>query len=432
MFGFQEDFLHLVWKYQYFDKKLLQTSQGLPLSILKIGYHNRHEGPDFMEAQIQLDGIDYFGHIEIHMHSSDWKNHQHQRDTRYNAVILHVVWKHDQEPCREDGTTIPTLELQGKVMLDVVRNYERLLFSQRKILCSEGLSLIPEILRFSMLEKALVERLQQKSEAVLGLLEQNQNDWEETAYQWLFYCFGFKTNSDAMLKLAKSLSFKLLKKNSGRPEIQEALVFGQAGMLNAEQGDEYYRKLRQEYLFLVKKYNLKNGVYPGEWKFMKVRPSNYPTIRLAQVAVLLGKSPNLFSNVLYELDNRETFHSILKVEVSAYWRTHHYFGKENKKRLNGALSQVVLDLLAINFVIPLWYAYGRFSELADWQEKCFNFLQDIPAEQNGIIRKYEEEGWEPHNAYDSQGMLGLFNHYCSHKKCLDCKIGQTLLRPSLK
>lgn len=432
MFGFQEDFLHLVWKYQYFDKKLLQTTKGLPLSIQKIGYHNHHEGPDFTEARVQLEGIDYIGHVEIHMNSSDWKHHQHQNDERYNAVVLHVVWKHDEEVHRKDGTAIPTLELQGKVWLDVVRNYERLLFSQRKILCGAELSSLPDILRFSMIEKSLVERLQEKSRAVQKLLIQNNNDWEETAYQWLIYCFGFKTNSETMLKLAQSLSYKVLKKNSDKPHVLEALIFGQAGLLNGERGDAYYQNLRKEYLYLIKKYHLKNTIYPHEWKFMKVRPSNYPTLRLAQLAALLRKSPNLFSTVLYGLYNRQTFNTIFKIKVSSYWLDHYYFGKTNKNSFAGTLSPTVLDLLAINFVIPLWYAYGQFSDLGEWQEKCFNFLQEIPSEHNNIIQTYIHEGWQPGNAYDSQGMMGLYKHYCAQKKCLECKIGQNLLRPLKK
>ncbi|MEX2513952.1 MAG: DUF2851 family protein [Cyclobacteriaceae bacterium] len=431
MFQFQEDFLHLIWKYQYFDKKQLETTQGLLLSIVKIGFHNQHEGPDFKEAHILMDEINYHGHVEIHLRSSDWKSHKHQSDERYNSVVLHVVWEHDEEVKRKDGTSLPTLLLKGRVFLDVVRNYERLLSSPKKILCAEGLSQIPDILKFSMLEKALIERFHAKSQIVLELLEQNQNDWEETAYQWLFYSFGFRTNKDPMLKLARSLPYKIIKKNAGNLKTLEALLFGQAdlipNLLDFEQ--DKVNEIRVEYSFLRKKYPIQPNVHSSEWKFMKVRPINFPTVRLAQLAALLNQSPHIFSAVLYELQDRKSFEAIFELTVSAYWKEHYHFGKSNKKKSSGKLSTAVLDLLAINFVIPLWYAYGRYVDLMDWQEKCFNFLQEIPPEENSIIDLFREENWPALNAFDTQGMLGLYREYCNQRKCLNCKIGQNLLRP---
>ncbi|MEX0884586.1 MAG: DUF2851 family protein, partial [Cyclobacteriaceae bacterium] len=390
-----------------------------------------HEGPDFKEAHLFLDEISYHGHVEIHLRSSDWKSHKHQLDERYNSVVLHVVWEHDEEVKRKDGTTLPTLLLQGRVFLDVVRNYERLLSSPKKILCGYHLSQIPDILKFSMLEKALIERFHTKSHIVLDLLEQNQNDWEETAYQWLFYSFGFSTNKNPMLKLARSIPYKLIKKNAGNLKALEALLFGQAdlvpNLLDFEQDN--VKDIRDEYSFLQKKYHIQPQVYASEWKFMKVRPINFPTVRLAQLAALLNKSPHIFSAVLYDLQDRKSFESIFDLKVSAYWEEHYHFGKSNKKKSSGQLSTAVLDLLAINFVIPLWYAYGRYVDLMEWQEKCFNFLQEIPPEENRIIHLFREENWPAHNAFDTQGMLGLFKEYCNQRKCLNCKIGQSLLRP---
>ncbi|NHE59115.1 DUF2851 family protein [Cyclobacterium plantarum] len=434
MVQFQEDFLHLVWKYQYFDKKGLETTSGIPLSIPKIGWHNQHEGPDFKEAEIILGGIKNYGHVEIHLKASDWKAHQHQNDPAYNSVVLHVVWEQDEEVYRADGTIIPTLSLFGKVPLDVIRNYEKLLFSPNRLLCSEALVKVPDILKFSMLEKALVERLQEKSRMVLTLLEENKQDWEETAYQWLFYAFGFKTNANPMLKLAKSLPYKLIKKNAGTQSLVEAMVFGQAGMIPATLGldQEYEKKLEADYDFLQRKYNLKNELFGSEWKFMKVRPGNFPSLRLAQLAALLNKTPNLFSNVLYGLDNKLAFREVFEIKVSEYWQQHYHFGKPMKHKSRGGLSSGILDLLAINYVVPLWYAYGQYSDLGHWQEKCFNFLQEVSEEKNRLTEIYLAAGWSPLNAFDSQGMLGLYHGYCSKRRCLYCKIGQNLLRPNLK
>lgn len=434
MVQFQEDFLQLVWKYQYYDKKGLETTSGIPLSIQKIGWHNHHEGPDFKEAEVILGGIKNYGHVEIHLKASDWKAHQHQSDPAYNSVVLHVVWDQDEEVYRADGTSIPTLSLSGKVPLDVIRNYEKLLFSPNKLLCKEALADVPAILKFSMLEKALVERLQEKSRMVLTLLEENQQDWEETAYQWLFYAFGFKTNANPMLKLARSLPYRLIKKNAGDLSRIEAMIFGQAGLLPArldlEQG--YEKDLAADYSFLQKKYQLKNELFGSEWKFMKVRPSNFPSLRLAQLAALLNQTPNLFSNVLHGLDTRLAFREIFDFQVSDFWQQHYHFAKPMKQKAKEGLSSGILDLLAINYVVPLWYAYGQYADLGEWQEKCFNFLQEIAEEKNRLTDIFLIAGWPPLNAFDSQGMLGLYHGYCSKRRCLYCKIGQNLLRPNLK
>ncbi len=429
MTQFQENFLQLVWKYQYFDKKQAVTEDGEPLQIVKIGFHNFHEGPDFKESHIRIGNLDYYGHVEVHLKSSDWNNHGHEEDIAYNSVILHVVWEHDTEIKRSDGTYLPVLALKGKVFLDVVRNYERLLCSDFSVICGYAMPQVTEILRFSMLEKALVERFTEKSNMVLNLLKENDGNWEETTYHWLFYAFGFKTNSKAMLRLARNLPYRLLKKHAGNRMSQEALIFGQSGLLNFQLFDAYNQSLTKEYQYLEIKYSLKDRLYPSEWKFMSVRPGNYPTIRLAQLAAVLHESPNLMSSVLYEMKNRARLEEIFAQEVSPYWQTHHQFGKSSGRASKRILTQQTLDLLAINFVVPLWYAYGRYLDAPEWQEKCFDFLQQINAEENSIIRKFYQVGWGAEHAFDSQGMIGLYNNYCKNKRCLDCKIGQNLLRP---
>lgn len=429
MANFQENFLHLVWKYQYFDKNQLTTTHELPLMVKKIGFHNFHEGPDFRESHIRLGDLDHYGQVEIHLKSSDWKAHNHSADDRYNSVILHVVWEHDEEIQRTDGTLIPTLELKGKVFLDVVRNYERLNSAKSDILCSEDLPQVGSIIKFSMLEKALVERFVEKSKLVHALLEDTMGDWEETTYRWLFYNFGFKANNQVMLKLASSLPYRLLKKHAGQPLIQEALVMGQASFLQAFAGDDYTSFLQKEYLYHQKKYALNNALFPSEWKFMRVRPSNYPTVRLAQLSAILHFSPALFSNILNEITDLRTFKQYFNFRISSYWQHHYHFGKATTKKQNRALSTDMVSLLAINFMVPLWYAYGQFSDDGRWQEKCFDLLQEIAAEKNRITYKFEQHLWKAENAFDSQGMIGLHNNYCIKKKCLDCKIGQNLLRP---
>lgn len=429
MANFQENFLQLVWKYQYFDKNQLITTNELPLIVKKIGFHNFHEGPDFSEAHIKLANLDHYGHVEIHLKSSDWIAHAHSSDERYDSVILHVVWEHDEDIRRSDGTFIPTLELKGKVFLDVLRNFERLISGKPDILCSEDLCQVKDIIKFSMLEKALVERFVEKSKLVKDILRDTMGDWEETTYRWLFYNFGFKANNPVMLKLATSLPYRLLKKHGGQPLIQEALVMGQAGFLHAAAEDDYTRFLQKEYLFYQNKYGLKTTIYASEWKFMRVRPTNYPTVRLAQLAAILHHSPSLFSNILYDITDIRSFRLNFDFQVSSYWQYHYHFGKPTAKKQNRALSADTLSLLAINFMVPLWYAYGQFTADIGWQERCFDLLQELAPEKNSITQKFEAHHWKAQNAFDAQGMIGLHNNYCTKKKCLECKIGQNLLRP---
>src|SRR5690606_29360165 len=204
---------------------------------------------------------------------------------------------------------------------------------------------------------------------------------------------------------------------------------GQAGFLNAPAEDDYTRFLQREYTFYRGKYCLKPAVYPSEWKFMRVRPTNYPTVRLAQVVAILHHSPNLFSSILESSTDMDTFRYQFNFEISRYWQYHYHFGKPTSKRQNRSLSSDIISLLAINFMVPLWYAYGQFMDDMGWRERCFDLLQEVHAERNHITQKFEVHQWKAQNAFDSQGMIGLHNNYCMKRKCLECKIGQNLLRP---
>ncbi|MFD2033158.1 DUF2851 family protein [Belliella marina] len=429
---FQENFLQTVWKYQYFEKNGLMTTDGSTLSVLKIGFHNFHEGPDFLEAQIQLGNVKCFGHVEVHRKSSDWKNHDHDVDPRYNSVILHVVWEDDKPILRNDGTSIPTLVLKGKILLDVVRNYERLVHGKGALICSSGLESIPDIIRFSTLEKSLVERLESKSKVVFDLLKDTNTDWEETCFRWLMFAFGFKTNSGAMLRLSEIVPFKILKKHSGNSIVIQALLLGQAGLLPDTIQDDYGLVLKREHDFFQRKYTLDKPMLYTEWKFMGVRPGNFPTLRLVQLAEIIAKNPNLLSTVLNDSESFSSFKKVFDIQVPDYWQHHYQIDKMSGKRLSRSLSTQTVSLLMINFVVPLWFAYGKYIQDSSWQEKCFDLLQEISAEENFIIRKFRDCNWKANNAFDSQGMIGQFHNYCNLKKCLDCKVGQNLLKPIRK
>lgn len=429
---FNEDFLQTVWKYQYFNKEGLVTSDGTHLEVRKIGYHNFHEGPDFLEALVRIGKLDHIGHVEVHKKASDWKNHDHDADARYNSVILHVVWEEDILIRRQDGTTIPTLELNGKILLDVLRNYERLATSTSEILCGDGLKKVQDIIRFSMLEKTLLERLEIKSQRLSKILEATNNDWEESTYRWLFQSFGFKTNAAPMLQLAEKIPLRTLLKHSKQPLAIESMLLGQAGLIPEEPNDEYGEFLKNEYNFYQKKYRWPDSYMRNEWKLMGVRPQNFPSIRLAQLAQIISKTPNLFSAIIALSGELTHFKNIFDINISDYWQFHYQIGSKSKIRLAKTLSRNTLSLLTINFVLPLWYTYGKFLQEPAWKERCFDVLQQLPAEENNIIRKFAVHNWLAENAFDSQGMIGLFNEYCSLKKCLDCKIGQNLLKPEKK
>lgn len=424
----KEDFLQLVWKYQYFDRKDLHTTSGQHVQLLAIGIHNPGEGPDFKDASLILDGVTLHGHVEIHRVASDWQAHRHTGDPAYDPVVLHVVWKEDQPIYRKDGSRIPTIELEGKIYLETWRKYEQLLDFNQELPCAHALDQVPSIIRFSALEKALVERLAKKTEHVHHILSDTLGDWEETAYRWLFHCFGFKTNSKAMEELAVSLPYKFLQKHRTSAQALEAMLFGQAGLLPDQSDEPYVQHLIREYAFYQKKFQWKSQLTRQHWSFKGVRPSNFPTLRLAQLAGILAKAPNLLQTVLEDVRDFTSFKRLLHGEISDYWRYHYTFGKSAEKETSKGISAMAIQLLTINYVAPLWFAYGRYFENPDWQERAFDLLQEVPAETNFIIRNFLAVSWKAENAFDSQGMIGLYRTYCQPKKCLQCKIAQQLLK----
>ncbi len=425
---FKEDFLQLVWKYQYFDRKNLTTTDGQALEILQAGHPNSLEGPDFRNASLIIGGITLHGHVEVHRQASEWRQHTHDTDPAYNPVVLHLVWENDRQVYRQDGTPIPTVELKGKIYLNIWRNYQQLLNFQIDLPCAHALTTIPEILRFSASEKALVERLHEKSLEVLAALNDTQGDWEETAYRWLFRCFGYHTNRLPMEELGQLLPYTLLKRHREQLQQVEAMLLGQAGLLPEDSEDPYVLQLKKDHDFYQKKYGWPKGLNRQHWTFLGARPANFPTLRLAQLATVLVQAPHLLSTILDDSGDLTSFKKIFQATPSSYWQRHYTFGKPSSKVTSNGLSEQSIQLLAINFVLPIWFAYGKFHDLEEWKERCFSLLQILPAEQNYVVRKFVNHAWKPITAFDSQGMLELYRRYCSTHKCLSCKIGQSLLR----
>ncbi|MCU0318186.1 MAG: DUF2851 family protein [Amoebophilaceae bacterium] len=424
----KEDFLYYVWKLQYFDKKNLITCRGDALSISDPGTRNVHAGPDFLKGSITINNVTWYGHIEMHINASDWYTHQHQTDKAYDNVILHVVWNYDRDIHRQDGTAIPTLVLKDRVAPQLHQQYQKLVLNKAFIPCANQLPHVAGITKTSMLEKALFQRLTNKNNLVYQLLEDNQSDWEETAYQFLAYNLGFKVNSSTFLELALSLPLKVLKKHTDNVLQLEALLLGQAGLLPDSKSvqDAYVEKLRQEYQYLVRKYQLKAGsIQESQWKFFQLRPANFPTIRIAQFAQLLHQHPSIFE-LLVNVPTKMLYKE-LSIVQSSYWQKHYQFYKESERKITG-LGKTSIEHVLINTTVPLLVAYGKTKDEQDYVDRAIAILQYLPAEYNAITRHWNDVGIKAKNAFDSQALIELFNNFCAKKQCLSCHIGASVMQ----
>jgi hypothetical protein len=424
----QEAFLHYLWQYQYFDKTDLKTVGNEALQVLHPGFLNRNAGPDFGNARIRINNMSWVGTVEIHIRSSDWIAHRHSFDDSYESVILHVVWEDDKPVIHDDGTVLPTIELRARVSDDLMFRYRRLVDSGFDIPCMSQLHAVPDLVRNNMLDRTVVERLEIKANEVAQFLDHNQGDWEETAYQLLARNFGFKVNADPFFQLARSLPYKFLRKHADHPVQVEAMLFGVAGFLVERSGLEYHRVLRREYGLLRSKYRLERAeLNPSQWKFMRLRPANFPSLRLAQFAALVTTRNNMFSNLVATQD-LATLAEWLTVSQSEFWRNHYSF-KKRKKEPVWSMGKSSVENVAINTVIPLLVAYGKSRDEHSYVERAEALLQQVSAEENRITRIWSGAGWEVKNAFDSQALIQLFNSYCTPRQCLNCSIGAALLKP---
>lgn len=422
-----ESFLHYIWQFQYFDKTDLQLATGEKLSIIKQGIHNTDAGPDFGNTQIKIENISWAGHVEIHVKSSEWYNHRHEQDIAYENVVLHVVWENDKPVYRQDKTRLPTLELKNRVDESLLHSYKKLVNSSSDIACEKSIHAVEPIVQLSMLDKALMQRLEAKSKLVSELLNSNRGDWEETTYQWLAKAFGFKINSDPFFELAKAVSFKTLQKQKSLLE-KEALLFGVAGMLTTKTKDEYITSLYDGYQFLKKKFKSDEvELSPAQWKFLRLRPANFPTIRIAQFASILHHHQNIFSKLM-EAEYATSLSKIFSTHQSSYWLKHYRFGKPAKGKV-AELGQSSIENLIINTVAPLLVAYGKAKDDQAYIDKAVEFLNQIAGEQNKITRQWQGLGLKIKTAFDSQACIELYNNFCKKRQCLNCNIGISILKP---
>ncbi len=418
----KEAFLHFIWQFQQFNKNQLLTSDGDPVSIFATGHHNPHAGPDFLEGKIQIADITWHGQIEIHTKSSEWNRHGHQQDPAYNNVILHVVWENDQPVYTQANKPIPTLELKTRVSRQIIDQCSQLLNSPESIPCSNHLPSTPPLHITTMQQYATIERLKHKAEAVLETHQHTNNSWEETAYRILARNYGFKTNSDPFAELARRLPLKYLIKHAQNLLQVEALLFGMAGYLHQQPTDNYHSQLMNEYAFLAKKYKLEGHELDAHrWKFLRLRPANFPTVRLAQLAAFIHHTPHIFDTFL-SFSDKSQWSTLFQTKPSPYWQKHYNFGKPSAKLLHG-MGSSSSDNILINSCVPLLAAYSIHINEPEYMDKATHLLENLKPESNHITKKWKERGVDSVNAFDSQALIEIYNRYCLKKRCLSCKIG---------
>ena len=421
----KEDFLHYLWNFKLFDTSKLISSTKESIQIINSGIPNLNSGPDFFNAKISIDNQVWAGNVEIHVKSSDWYVHNHENDIAYDNVILHVVWEDDVQIFRKDNSVITTIELKKYVNTDLFKSYKKL-FSKKKVWinCENNISQIDDFVWGNWKERLYLERLNDKSNHILNLLKESNNNWEAVLFKLLAKNFGLKVNGNSFFNMANSFDFSIWIKNQHKLENLEALLFGQSALLIDDVEDSYFQNLKKEYDFLQVKYRLK-PIHKSEVNFFRLRPNNFPTIRLSQLANLYATHSNLFSK-LFSINKIEDYYDLLQINTSEYWETHYSFKSISTKRKK-ILTKSFIDLLLINTIIPLRFIYQKHIGKQNI-ELLLQLIQQIKPEKNSIIDKFNSLKIKTENALQTQALLQLKNEYCSKQKCLQCSIGNTLLK----
>ena len=421
----EEAFLHFIWKFQQFKSRDLKADSGQKITVLHPGYINNDAGPDFKNAKVKIGEITWNGNVEIHINARDWNRHNHQHDKAYDNVILHVVWIVDDSILRKDKTAIPALELKNVVDEQLVFNYKQLFEPVDDILCRRFLDKIKPITIYSMMDKALALRLEVKSDKIFREIALTGNDWEEISWRMLCRNFVFKTNAYPFFELGKSLPLKILKKESQNLKTIEALLFGQAGFLEENLEDTYFNELVREYNFKRIKYGLERRLDRHQWKFLRLRPANFPTIRIAQMAVLIANQSNLFSLFMNFKSISELKTSLALVQ-SSYWLNHYNFGSKTKSKIGKPGASSIENVL-INTVAPLLFSYGIYKDQDELKEKSMELLANVKPETNRITKKWKISGIDVKSAFDSQALIEIYSQFCLKKRCLNCTIGTEII-----
>ncbi len=419
-----EKFLHYLWKLKRFRLDGLRASGGEAVQIIRAGDHNFHAGPDFLNARLKIGNEEWAGTVEIHVKASEWNLHHHDKDLAYNNVILHVVYENDRDVFHEDGTSVACLEIRDHIDSTLFESYSVLMKSEAWIPCANQISEVGEITIIQLLHRMMVERLEEKIRPIEEGLARNGNNWEDTFYHSLSGAFGSKINTEPFIMLAQALPLKILSKHKSSLFQIEALLFGMAGFLNQKFLDEYPEKLRKEFEFLKKKYGLeplKNYM----WKFLRLRPANFPTLRIAQFASLVFNSTHLISKIIENNDPKK-MRLMFECGTSEYWNSHYRFDTPSAE-MKKVFGRTAVDLLMINTVAPFLFVYGKLHDETHYMNLALGMLEQLPPEENTIIRLWKETGVTCNSAFASQALLQLKNSYCSNFRCLDCAVGNKIL-----
>lgn len=421
----REDLLHYVWRTRRFDHAQLTTTDGQVIEIIEYGQLNIDAGPDFSEARVRIGETLWVGQVEMHVAASDWDLHQHTGDPRYSNVILHVVYDYDRDIKDVSGNPLPVLDLSLRIDSYLLTHYSRLLAAESWVPCAK---LLPEVSGFKIamwLESIVGERLQHKAMDIQASLDYYHGDWESVLYASICSNLGLRVNVDAMAALARSLPLQILHKNSDQPTAIRALLYGQAGMLHTSAGDVYYEELRREYIHLRAKYGL-HPIDPILWKYSRMRPTAFPTIRIAQMAALLERTTYLFQHVRDGVST-DSLVELLRVTADTYWDRHYRLGAETDKIQPKRLGRATVDVLIINSVVPILYHYGISIDEYAYCERALEILYDLDPEVNTILKGWRKAGIKADNAAHSQALLHLKKHYCDLKRCMSCAIGHEIL-----
>lgn len=422
----KEDFLSFIWQFRQYKTQDLRTTTGDELQVLTVGQPNRHAGPDFFNAKVVVAGTTWIGNVEIHVRSSEWIDHGHEQDLAYNNVILHVVLENDLPVQRADGSFMPTLELKSILHQHILENYNGLVEVRRPFPCHAQLQAVDPVVFHSTCSRMLIERLESKSSEVREKLDQYKGDWEATFNFFLARSFGFKVNALPFEVLASSFDMQLYAKYRDAPLQTEALIFGQAGFLAQDFNDAYPAQLRREYIFLQRKHGLK-PMEVSIWKFLRMRPTGFPTVRLAQFAGLMNASEHLFSRMLHSSDLKDLKLILCKLPIHSYWKAHYHFEKQAPAFVP-QLGSASIESIIINAMCLITFSYGRIMDLESYMEKAVSILEQLPAEQNQVLRQYRSAGLKIETAFTSQALLQLNKRYCANMQCLRCGIGVHLLK----
>ena len=418
-----EQLLHYVWKHKIFPLAPLQTAEGLPIEVIDPGLPNANSGPDFFNAKIRIGGTLWVGNVEIHVRSSDWLRHGHNLDPAYDSVILHVTSDIDCTLARTNGEPIPQIELHCPDSLR--KNYDELMRTEHYPPCYKLISKLPKLSLHSWLNALQAERFRAKSSQIIDICRKVNNDWERALFISLSRSFGFGVNSDAFERWAKTVPLKAVGKHRDSLLQIEAIFFGKAGLVKAECSDDYSLRLAKEYDYLSLKLSIPSPQKCG-WRFLRLRPTNFPHIRIAQLASLCHNTEGIFSKVL-EAASLEDCRRLFTVSASDYWTTHYSFGKQSAPRPK-QLSRQSVDSIIINTVVPVLYAYSAHKLDQRLSVRAESLLEAMPPENNLITRIWKQCGLEAEHAGDSQALIELKKNYCDTHKCLFCRIGYEYLK----